>query len=63
MKLTAENDCELKFRWFRAILTAGDRKRFTEIANFLGSVGRGKMAYPVYRALNQLDQYIYIIIS
>lgn len=52
MKLTAENDCELKFRWFRAILTAGDRKRFTEVANFLGSVGRGKMAYPVYRALN-----------
>ncbi|CAD8186935.1 unnamed protein product [Paramecium octaurelia] len=55
LKLTEEKDFELKFRWFRAILTAGDKTRFIQISDFLGSVGRGKMVYPVYRALNQLD--------
>ncbi|CAK68007.1 unnamed protein product (macronuclear) [Paramecium tetraurelia] len=55
LKLTQENDFELKFRWFRAILTAGDKNRFMQIADFLGAVGRGKMVYPVYRALNKLD--------
>lgn len=29
LKLTEEKDFELKFRWFRAILTAGDKTRFT----------------------------------
>ncbi|CAD8117006.1 unnamed protein product [Paramecium sonneborni] len=55
LKLTQENDFELKFRWFRAILTAGDKNRLTQVAEFLGQIGRGKMVYPVYRALNQLD--------
>ncbi|CAK62885.1 unnamed protein product (macronuclear) [Paramecium tetraurelia] len=55
LKLTNENDCELKFRWFKAILTARDRTRFTQISDFLGSVGTCEISCPVYQALNELD--------
>ncbi|CAD8198857.1 unnamed protein product [Paramecium pentaurelia] len=55
LQLTNDNDYELKFRWFKAILTAGDRTRFNLIANFLGEVGTCEISCPVYKALNELD--------
>ncbi|CAD8107824.1 unnamed protein product [Paramecium sonneborni] len=55
LQLTIENDYELKFRWFKAILTAGDKTRFTQIAEFLGQVGTCEISCPVYKALNELD--------
>jgi leukotriene-A4 hydrolase len=49
-KFSEMKNCEIKFRWHMICLKAGYVAKYSDVVNFVTSVGRMKYVRPLYRA-------------
>lgn len=54
-KYPLSQNAEVVFRWFRLLLTGKIQSSYSELANWVGTVGRMKFVRPSYLMLNKVD--------